>query len=169
MREIVAMPRVQDTTATLILADVSGSMQGSKIKRLRSELRVLWPEIKARLMSFADRFQWHESPDHLPEPHGGTDLAGALELAATVWPSEVIVISDGLPADEEAAIQAARMIPGTISVLFVGSDDDQRGLAFLRRLAAVGGGQFAHRDLAKNLSIAGEVRGMLALPPPIAL
>ncbi len=61
------------------------------------------------------------------------------------------------------------MLPGTISVLFVGSDDDASGAEFMRRLAAVGGGMFAHRDLAKNLAIGGDLRGMLALPPPIAL
>jgi Mg-chelatase subunit ChlD len=169
MRDMVPLPRIQDTSATVILADVSGSMRGAKIQRLRSELGKLWPEITARLMSFADRLNWIENPSHLPEPSGGTDLAGALDLAATVWPAEVIVISDGMPADEDAALRAAERIPGTISVLFVGSDDDQRGLVFLRRLAAVGGGQFAHRDLGKTIGIAGEIRSMLALPPPISL
>jgi Mg-chelatase subunit ChlD len=159
----------QDNAAIVILADTSGSMRGTKIQRLRTELGKLWPEIHGRLMSFSDRIDWLDGPEDLPEPMGGTDLTGALELAATVFPSEVIVISDGLPADEASALKAAELIPGTISVLFVGSDDDQRGLEFLRRLAAVGGGIFAKKDLGKHLEIGNEIREMLALPPPIAL
>jgi len=61
------------------------------------------------------------------------------------------------------------LIPGTISVLFVGSDDDIRGADFMRRLALLGGGMYAQKDLAKNLQIGGELREMLALPAPIAL
>ena len=113
--------------------------------------------------------EWIDGPAMLPAPEGGTDLTGALELASQAWPSEVLVISDGLPADEAGALKAAELIPGTISVLFVGSDDDQRGLEFLRRLAAVGGGIFARKDLSKHMEIGTELREMLALPPPIAL
>jgi hypothetical protein len=145
-------------------------MRGNKIERLKRELQKLWPEMgKARLMSFADRPEWIDGPSRLPSVGGGTDLAAALTMAALAWPSEVIVISDGLPRDEQAALDAAQTIPGTISVLFIGDEGDQQGADFMRRLAMVGGGMFAHKDLARSMSIEGSLRSMLALPAPIAL
>jgi len=165
----IAKREEQDGSAVVILADVSGSMQGEKIVRLRRELSRLWPEITARLLAFSDQIHWCDGPEDLPAPYGGTDLRLAFETAAKIWPSKVIVISDGLPQDEARALEAAKLIPGTISVLFVGSDKDTRGADFMRRLALIGGGMFARRDLAKNLSIGGELREMLALPAPIAL
>lgn len=168
MREIKLKP-VEDSTSVVICADISGSMQGAKIGRLRIELSKLWPEIKARLIVFNYDAMWIDGPEDLPMPEGGTNIAAALNLAATVWPSEVIVISDGLPQNEQAALNSAARLPGTISVLFVGNDDDYKGAEFMRHLALVGGGMYAHRDLAKNLAIGDELRGMLALPPPIHL
>lgn len=167
MSAIVAIPK--ESASVVIMADVSGSMRGAKIRRLKDELNRLWPEIKARLMAFSDRPDWVEAPASLPEPFGGTNLAWALEKVAEVWPSEVVVISDGLPQDEEAALSAAERVPGVINVCFVGDDEDHRGAAFMRRLAAVGGGTMVHKDLAKNMSIGTELRSMLALAPPIAL
>jgi len=163
--------KVEDSSAVVICCDVSGSMAGQKIIRLRQELQRLWPEIKARLICFGFTARWVEGgPNALPEPSGSTDMRGALELAGTVWPSEVIVISDGRPDDQEGTLEVARMLPGTISVLFVGADEDQHGAAFMRRLAAVGGGTMVHKDLARNMAIGGDLRGLLALPsPPTAL
>lgn len=167
--EILHRP-VQDTCAIVVCCDVSGSMRGQKIVRLREELTRLWPEVKAKLICFGFTSRWVEGgPNNLPEPSGSTDMRGALELAGTVFPSEVIVISDGRPDDEQGTLDAAAMLPGVINVLFVGDDGDTHGAAFMRRLAAVGGGVMCHRDLAKNMSIGGELRSMLALPPPIAL
>ena len=160
---------IQDTASTVIIADVSGSMRGDKITRLKRELSNLWPEINARLLAFSDVARWCDGPNDLPEVGGSTNLRRALELAAKVWPSEVIVISDGRPQDETGALDAASLIPGTVSVLFVGPDDDQIGADFMRRLAALGGGLFAHRDLARNLAIGDDLRKMLALPAPISL
>lgn len=168
-RTEICKQEVQDSASVVILADVSGSMRGEKILRLKRELSRLWPEITARLLAFAYDAKWCDGPDDLPDVGGGTDMRRAFEVAATVWPSEVIVISDGRPQDEAGALIAVQLIPGTISVLFVGGDEDLAGADFMRRLAALGGGMFAHRDLAKNLSIGGELREMLALPAPISL
>lgn len=161
----------REPAAVVVMCDTSGSMRGNKIERLKRELVKLWPELgKARLMSFADHPEWIDGgPSALPPVGGNTDLAAALTLAQGVWPSEVIVISDGLPQDEEAALAAAQNLPGTISVLFIGDEMDQRGADFMRRLALVGGGMFAHKDLARSMAIEGTLRGMLALPAPIAL
>lgn len=171
MRNLVKRDAPTPEPASLvILADTSGSMRGDKINRLRRELLAVWPDVPgARLLSFDSDLRWLDGPGDLPAPGGGTDLKGALVAAATVWPGEVLVISDGRPDDEQGALEAARKVPGTISVLFVGSDDDHGGAEFLRRLATLGGGMYAHRDLAKHMALEGEIRGMLALPPPLAM
>lgn len=168
--QLVKRETLTETAAVVVMADISGSMRGNKIERLKRELSRLWPELgKARLMSFADNPRWVDGPNDLPPVGGNTDLAAALTLAAGAWPSEVVVISDGLPQDEQGALDAAQMIPGTISVLFIGDEMDQRGADFMRRLALVGGGMFAHKDLGRSMAIEGTLRGMLALPAPIAL
>ena len=159
----------QESASTIIIADVSGSMRGDKIERLRRELKNLWPEITARLLAFSDRMHWCDGPSDLPNPMGGTNLKLAFETVAALWPSEVILVSDGRPQDEQGALDAAELIPGTISVLFVGDESDSTGADFMRCLAALGGGLFAHRDLAKNLAIDENLRAMLSLPAPIAL
>lgn len=167
--ELVPVP-VKDTSAVVVICDISSSMQGQKIIRLRSELRKLWPEVKARLMVFNDVASWVDGgPGDIPEPMGCTLLARALDLAGTVFPSECIVISDGLPQDGDEALRIAGLLPGTISVCFVGDEADYRGAEFMQKLARVGGGMYAHKDIGKNLSIEGSLRGMLALPGPIAL
>ena len=166
---IVPTPRVENTAAVVILCDVSGSMMGRKIERLRRELNKIWPETKARLMWFADKCEWIDTPDQLPHPDGGTFLDDALNLAGTVFPSEVIVISDGRPQSESRALEVAAHLPGTINVCFIGSDDDIKGAEFMHRLARVGGGVMVHKDLARNVGIESSIREMLALPPPIAL
>lgn len=167
--DIIRAEQVEATSAVVIVCDVSGSMKGRKVERLRKELARLWPEIKARLLWFNDSCGWIDGPGQLPHPEGGTWLHDALDRAGEVFPSEVIVISDGLPACERSALESAARLPGTVNVVFVGGDDDHRGADFMRRLARAGGGVMVHKDIAKNLSIEGDLRGMLALPPPIAL
>lgn len=170
-REITLSGKKAEEAASLvILADCSGSMKGDKIARLRRELHAIWPERPgAKLLSFADNLAWCDAPDDLPGAGGSTNLTGALEAAAATWPGEVLVISDGQPNDQATAFRAATKVPGTISVLFIGSDDDREGIAFLRELALRGGGDFAHKDLAKHSSLGSELRSMLALPPPLAM
>ena len=161
---------VQEPADLVILADVSGSMsRDRKYERLRRELLAIWGQRPARLMAFASDLHWCDSPHDLPAPYGSTYLDGALLAAAELWPGEVLVVSDGLPDNTVAALEAAKKVPGVISVLFVGSDEEQRGAEFLRQLATLSGGMFIHKDLAKHTSLASELRSMLALPPPISL
>lgn len=170
MRSNIVPAQVQDTSALVIICDISSSMAGQKIIRLRSELRKLWSEVKAKLIVFHDQARWVDGgPESIPEPRGCTLMAVALELAGTVFPSESIVISDGLPQDGDRALAVAAQLPGTISVCFVGDEQDYQGAEFMQRLARVGGGMYAHRDLARNRAIEGDLRKMLALPAPIAL
>jgi Mg-chelatase subunit ChlD len=161
---------IQSMNASMIiLADVSGSMKGDKIVRLRKALKEMWPELNAILIAFSYKTWICETPDNLPEPDGGTDMIAGFEHAAKFFPSETIVISDGRPNDESGTLNAASLLPGVISVLFVGNDEDTMGADFMQRLAHIGGGMYGHKDLAKHPSITGEIRTLLGLPSPIAL
>lgn len=167
---IVPVPAsVSSTSARVLIADVSGSMQGRKYDRLKESLRRTAAETGASIIAFSDTAVWCRSVDHLPEPEGSTNLSDALRLASERFPAEVVVISDGHPNDPDDAIRAAAFIPGIISCVFIGDDGDGRGMEFMRRLARVGGGEAVHRDLSRVASIEDDVRGMLALDKPIAL
>lgn len=84
---------------------------------------------------------------------GGTDLAGALTFAkqADVPGVRMIVISDGEPDSEPAALQEAKSIKAPISTIYVGPEGGY-GQDFLRRLAAANGGQSATADRARELA-----------------
>jgi hypothetical protein len=154
----------------VILADVSGSMRGNKIIRLRQGLSDVWKSLKgARIIAFNDALWPVDGPTLIPEPSGGTNLTMALWRAGELFPSEVFLFSDGLPDDPSTALEEASRLPGVINVFFVGDDQDIEGIEFMRRLARVGGGQMVHRDLGKTLSIGAEIRELIALPGPTSM
>ncbi len=157
--------------AVVILCDVSGSMRGKRIERLRQALQNLWPEIrKARLLAFSDEVKAVAEPQSLPEPGGGTVMHLALYAAAKLMPAKAILISDGLPEDQERALVAASCVPGVVDVIFVGDADDKQATDFMMKLARIGGGQSVVRDIGKSAALlAPTLREMLALPSPIAL
>ncbi len=157
--------------AVVILCDVSSSMAGERIKRLKEALRSLWATMpRCRLLAFSFRVWPIESPERMPEPSGNTALHLALEEARLLRPAKTIVISDGHPDDAEAAINVAGKIPGVIDICFVGSDGDRQAIRFMNRLARIGGGRVVVRDLEKTKELLGPViQDMLALPGPIAL
>jgi Mg-chelatase subunit ChlD len=157
--------------AVVILCDISGSMLGERINRLRDALKTLWEEMpRCRIFGFNYRVHLIESPDRIPTPSGNTALHLALEHAYSLRPAKTIVISDGHPDDAEAAINAASKIPGIIDIAFVGSDGDRPAIQFMKRLARVGGGRVVVRDIAKTKELLAPVlKDMLSLPAPISL
>lgn len=157
-------------TGVVILADVSGSMAGSKIRRLTEGLRDVWGRVRgAKLLAFNDHVRWIDGPDRIPTPDGGTNLALALQRANELFPSLVYVFSDGLPFNPQESLEEAAKCPGVVDVMFIGSDNDIVGAEFMRRLARAGGGTMVHRDLGKIAAIGGDIGKMLALPAPITL
>ena len=159
-----------DSASLVVLCDCSGSMTGAPIRRLREQLTEALEGVKgARIAFFSTGAKWVDGPESLPDPDGSTNLTAGLKLALSVWPGTCLVISDGLPDDQESALEVAAEFPGEVSTIFCGNDEserDRRGLEFLRRLARVGGGCFAHRNLHGGLSITGSVRAMLAIEGP---
>jgi Mg-chelatase subunit ChlD len=127
----------------LIVVDVSGSMSGSPYDQACAELRKLQADLpgKVAVVAFSDRpeFAAHGTPRMIG---GGTDLARALTFVHVADDCEIrfIVISDGCPNDEAAALREARKFQSRIDTVFIGREGEP-GQDFLRRLAAASGGQ----------------------------
>jgi hypothetical protein len=151
-------------TDQIVLADVSSSMveaagARTKIEVLREALATVPP---ARLIAFASTPIEIASPAALPAPSGGTALHLALDLAATMRPARSLVVSDGEPDSEDAALEASERVPGVIDVLYCGPDSNRRAVAFLRRLARAGCGRYAGHDLrVAPLALAPALRALL--------
>lgn len=138
-----------------LLCDTSGSMieysgGRAKIDILGDVLgQLLTPAFVGSVWEFNSLVTRLVPPYRLGIPSGGTDLATALAVVGICFPRPLIVISDGLPNDAEAALAAARGLETAIVARFVGRDDDFAALAFMRALAwcsADGLGDFAaHR------------------------
>jgi hypothetical protein len=131
-------------TARLILCDVSASMglpaggNRRRIDHLRDALRhVQRPE--HRVMAFSVDAAWVNGV--LPEPHGCTDMALAIERAWPERPVATLVISDGEPDSPEQALAAAARLSGTINVLYCGDETNLEAINFMRRLARAGCGR----------------------------
>jgi hypothetical protein len=103
----------------------------------------------------------------LPEPEGGTNLAGALIHIRPLRPRRVIVISDGEPNDPEAALAAARALATHVASYFCGDENNFAAIAFLRALSwcsADGVGQARVADLRHPERLAAELRLLLTGP-----
>lgn len=74
---------------------------------------------------------------------GGTDLAGALEFVLPLDSPKItyFVISDGEPDSEEDAYEQAMKLKGKINTIFVGNQDNDRAIEFMKKLAAMHGGK----------------------------
>jgi hypothetical protein len=134
----------------VVLADVSSSMDESagvrrKIDVLRDALDASLGS--ATLIAFASLPTVITSPQDLPLPEGGTALHLALDAAAAYRPARTLVISDGVPEDERAALAAADRLTGAIDVIYCGPDSARDAIAFLRQLARVGCGRYAATSL----------------------
>jgi hypothetical protein len=136
---------------------------------LREALDSLWPDLPgARLIAFGSTAREVDSPGGLPAPSGGTALHLALDAAAASRPRKTVVVTDGRPDSEQAALDAAARASGLIDVVYCGPDSDAAALDFLRRLTRVGGGVIIARDIAKDskLRLAPAIRDALGLPAP---
>lgn len=133
-------------SAVLILADVSTSMDGligskRKIEILREALSSIWPTAEeTHLIGFSSLPIHLPDPQSIPTPSGSTALHLAIESAKSFSPSRTVIISDGRPDDEMAAIAATDTLTGQIDVIYCGPEDDTQAILFLQRLARRTGG-----------------------------
>ncbi len=144
----------------IVIVDTSGSMNTydnltmTRYERACNELKALQNNLpgKIAVLAFSDTVVF--CPSGVPQQfHGGTNLAGALQFAKVgdVAGMKFILISDGEPDDEKAALNVARTFKAKIDVIYVGPEAAPRGREFLERLAKSMGGRTVTADRAVNL------------------
>ena len=147
----------------IIICDTSGSMAGRDSRDGQSRYDVACQELqklqatmpgKLAVIAFSDSVIF--CPGGVPEYIGsGTNLAGALKFAkvADVPGMRFIVISDGQPDDEQAAIKIAATFAGRIDCIFVGPESDfMGGREFLAKLARAHKGKSVTAKCAEQLA-----------------
>ena len=152
-----------DVSASMGEYDAPGGQR--RIEALNEILRLLQAENPTlRLIAFSDSPRYAAIP--LPAPGGSTALHLALDFARplAVPGSAVALISDGEPDDEPAALAAARRFPTAVNVFYCGPEGGP-GEDFLRRLAALTGGQYQPVTLSPAQALPA-LRRVLSLPSP---
>jgi Mg-chelatase subunit ChlD len=146
----------------VVIVDTSGSMAATDSRGRRSRYEVACEELaalqahmpgKIAVIAFSDNTVF--VPGGCPPFLGlGTDLAGALRFAkvADVPGMRFIVISDGEPDDEAAALAVASTYKSRIDVIYVGPEAYPRGRNFLQQLAAASSGKLVTADRANELA-----------------
>lgn len=134
----------------VILVDTSGSMEACDSRGNRSRYEVACDELKnlqaslpGKLAVIAFSSDVMFCPSGVPFQYNGqTDLAKALKFAkiADVQGIRFIVISDGEPDSEDAALKVAKTYTNRIDTIFVGPEHGS-GQKFLSALAKASGGQ----------------------------
>lgn len=151
------------TADAIIVVDVSGSMNARDVKRVTweqeigqsryeaacEELKTLQAKLPGRVavIAFSDKPEF--APSGIPRfIGGGTDLARALTFVHVADGCEMtfVVISDGQPNDEQAALAEAAKFTSRIDTVFVGPAGDP-GEQFLARLAKASGGQHSRNEV----------------------
>lgn len=146
----------------LCIVDTSGSMSDCDSRGGHSRYDVACEELKqlqANLPGKIGVIAFSSDVMFCPggQPYnfqGGTDLEKALKFCkvADVPGMRFILISDGDPADPEAALKIAATYKAHIDVIYVGPEERPAGREFLKRLAQASGGQAITADRAKELS-----------------
>jgi von Willebrand factor type A domain len=80
---------------------------------------------------------------------GGTNLALALQTIASLNPSKILVVSDGVPDSTAAAFDAAAKLNCQISCFYIGLDRDIRAKEFLQKLAKDYQGKYEDCDISQ--------------------
>jgi len=151
------------TADAIILVDTSGSMNARDVVRTTweqnvtqsryeaacEELKKLQAKLPGRIavIAFSDKPEF--APGGIPRfIGGGTDLARALTFVhvADGCDMSFVVISDGEPNDEAAALNEAAKFVSRIDTVFVGPAGDP-GEQFLEKLAKASGGQHSRNEV----------------------
>lgn len=150
----------------LVVCDLSGSMEDpigvggvSKYEHLKialADIKRSYSKVRVILFSYGPQ-EWAGGP--MPEPNGGTNLAGALAFARKWRPKKTIIISDGVPDDEYAAQKEADAITGEVDTIYCGPDGHP-AINFLRSLAHSTGGTSLNWDGYRS-ELASNIRGLL--------
>jgi Mg-chelatase subunit ChlD len=135
----------------VVLIDQSGSMATRDARGGQSRFDAADAELarlqhqhpgQVAVISFSSHVTF--CPGGVPTRDGGsTNMAAVLDFARVCdGASKVVLISDGVPDSESAALAAARRYQHPIHTIYIGPEDDyESGRAFLARLAAATGGR----------------------------
>lgn len=162
--------RAKTTDKVLLLIDVSGSMEymmrngKQRISGLRDSVKEIQSSHKTEMIAFGLDVVKGNGKEVgfvtiVPDPHGGTPLHEAIDLARTHQAGRAVVISDGVPDSRPRAMESARSFGGRIDVVFVGNPGEP-GEEFLRELAEATGGTSFTGDLSEPKQLG---KGIVAL------
>jgi hypothetical protein len=98
--------------------------------------------------------------DEIPEPSGGTPLHEAIDFCTDKGATHIVLVSDGVPASEGEALDAARRFGGVIDVFYIGDGND-KGARFCQRLAQATGGTANVDDLGAPKQLHAKIAGLL--------
>jgi len=154
----------------VILVDISLSMTEmdacggkSRYDVAQEELTELQETLpgKIAIVAFSEK-QYFVPTGTLPPPMNTTDLAAALKyvrIADSIPGMRFILISDGEPNDEDAALDAARKFKNRIDTIYVGPESGKRSREFLQKLANLRNGEMQLKPQLKEL--AASIHGLL--------
>lgn len=131
----------------VLLADTSGSMGGEKIIALRETLQELVSKYtQARLAQFQSNNVseiYHDDVSNL-QAAGSTPMYKALELAYMMEADSIILLTDGYPDEREDKIEELASLHSQIPInpIGIGREGQAFNEKFLKRLAAITGGQY---------------------------
>lgn len=146
------------TTERCLLLDVSGSMDlmcrdgMSRIEHLQQIASEFEAERKFAFSSSCEEVQ--RVPAYAS---GGTAMHVAFETLKAAGVKHAVIITDGEPDNEAAALKAAAGLK--LDILYVG--DQNPPPEFLQDLANVTGGKFGAEVLEQQKQLADTVRGLL--------
>lgn len=157
-----------------LLCDVSYSMNdfvGNGSMRKCEALQIAVDDVlkhhpKIRVVAFGSIPLELGPNDRMPQAGtslgSGTDLALALECIRPYKPRKTIIITDGMPDDEDAAEEAAEQLTGAIDTIYCGPEEHP-AIHFLKGLAKKYAGT-SHMVFDGYREISETIRGLL--PPP---
>lgn len=145
-----------------LLIDTSGSMADhlGDSRTRHSVMQDTLSNIEGyRRFSFNTNCKEIKSEDVLPRPSGGTNLALAFATVKAMNMAHIILVTDGQPDSEAAALDSAKGLK--IDIIYIGPDPMP---LFLKKLAEVSGGSYENIALNKAGAAAllvGKIKGFL--------
>lgn len=159
------------TNATVVLCDISGSMMDiighsgiRKIDHLTialADLMKVHPSVELISFGFDARRVKNvkELMYEFDHSGGSTNLTAGIEMASKLRPRRTVIISDGMPDNQDTATKAIDDLTGRVDCVYCGPDGHP-AVGFLQSLARRGGGDQMTFDGCAALSPM--IRGLLA-------
>jgi hypothetical protein len=141
-----------------LMLDNSGSMAGDPLTQL-NELADNFTD--CRRFKFSTTCQELAHAERIPEVEGGTNMANAFLEARGRGIEHLVLLTDGQPDSESAALRAAHGL--RIDVFYIGPDPAPD---FLKLLARETGGSYGKASLDRVAELTASVREKLRIEAP---